>query len=96
MEEQLRLVRGSASRTDMSSPVNGPRWESRTVEQACKSCGVTGPPHGSDVDCVAALRVKVDQLNGFVDSLLKQSMRRNSPGHQGFGRRVHSTNSPKE
>ena len=44
--------------------------------QACFWCGVTGPPHGSDADCIAALRARVAQLDNFVDSLVKQSGRR--------------------
>ena len=44
--------------------------------QACRSCGLVGTAHGSDAECIAALRSKVDQVNTFVDSLLKQSARR--------------------
>jgi hypothetical protein len=49
---------------------------SKSADKPCQSCGVIGPPHGSDSDCVAALRTKVDQLNAFVESLVKQSARR--------------------
>ena len=47
-------------------------------DRACPSCGVVGPPHGCDSECIAALRHKVDQLNTFVHSLVKQSDRRRS------------------
>jgi hypothetical protein len=50
--------------------------ERGVIEQACKSCGVIGSPHGSDVECVAALRAKIEHLNGFVEALLEQSARR--------------------
>lgn len=49
---------------------------STSQDRLCRSCGLTGAPHGSDTDCVAALRSRVDQLTAFVESLVKQSERR--------------------
>ena len=41
-------------------------------QQACHSCGVVGPSHGSDTECVAALRVRVYRLQAVVDSVVQQ------------------------
>lgn len=54
---------------------------SPSQDRRCLSCGVIGAPHGSDADCVAALKAKVDQLNAFVESLVKQSVRRSAAAH---------------
>ena len=73
----------------MVSPVRGPysvlspaEVEARMSDpctldgQSCPSCGLIGSPHASDGECVAALRSKVEQINTFVESVLKQSARR--------------------
>jgi hypothetical protein len=45
-------------------------------DRACSSCGVTGPPHASDADCIAALHVQLGELDGFMESLAEQRARR--------------------
>ncbi len=47
-----------------------------SANRACPSCGVAGPSHASDADCVAALQAKLEQLNAFVESLAEQRARR--------------------
>ena len=44
-------------------------------DRPCTSCGVVGPPHGSDAECVAALKAKLERLTS-VKPGVKPSKRR--------------------
>ncbi len=58
----------SAATTNMKPPL----VSTIPAPELCPFCGLIGPRHGSDTECIAALRAQVAHLIGFVVSRTRQ------------------------